>query len=167
MPADFSLSEVKVSLTPQERFEEYLRSKGQRITLQQRTLVEHIFARHEHFDADELIENLARDSDTGKISRATVYRTLEKFVKAGLLRKMTLGNRAVYEHDYGYPQHDHLYCQECEQLIEFQSDELLELREAVGREQRFRVTGHRLIITGICEECAAKRHRRHSPLDLI
>ena len=58
---------------------------------------------------------------------------------------MTLGGRAVYEHDYGYPQHDHLYCQMCDKLIEFHSDELAELRDAVAREHNFRVTGHRLI----------------------
>ena len=45
-------------------------------------------------------------------------------VEAGLLRKMVLGGRAVYEHDYGYPQHDHLHCTECDKLIEFSSDEL-------------------------------------------
>ena len=37
---------------------------------------------------------------------------------------MTLSGRAVYEHDYGYPQHDHLYCQICDKLIEFSSEEL-------------------------------------------
>ena len=80
---------------------------------------------------------------------------------------MTLGGRAVYEHDYGYPQHDHLYCQMCDKLIEFSSDELQTLRDAVAREHDFRVTGHRLIITGVCHDCSRKRHRRQSPLDLI
>ena len=63
-----------------------------------------------------------------------VYRTLNELVEAGLLRKMTLGNRSVYEHDYGYPQHDHLHCTECDKLIEFQTDELAGLlarREAL------------------------------------
>ena len=93
--------------------------------------------------------------------------TLNELVEAGLLRKMSLGNRAVYEHDYGYPQHDHLYCQMCDKLIEFSSDELQSLRDAVAREHSFRVTGHRLIITGVCSDCSRKRHRRQSPLDLI
>ncbi|MEM8865658.1 MAG: Fur family transcriptional regulator [Planctomycetota bacterium] len=167
MATDFSLHEVQVSLSPQERFEEYLQSKGKRITQQRRALVDHVFSRHEHFDADELIESLSRESTSGKVSRATIYRALEEFVEAGLLHKMNLGGRSVYEHDYGYPQHDHLYCQECDTLIEFQSEELLELREAVARLHNFRVTGHRLIISGVCESCATKRHRRHSPLDLI
>jgi Fur family ferric uptake transcriptional regulator len=167
MSNDFSLGEVQVSLSPQERFEEYLQSRGKRITQQRRALVDFVFERHDHFDADELIDSLAGRRDVDKISRPTVYRTLNELVEAGLLRKMILGSRAVYEHDYGYPQHDHLYCQKCDKLIEFSSDELQDLREAVAREHNFRVTGHRLIITGLCHECSRKQHRRQSPLDLI
>ena len=164
---DFSLGQVRVSMTPQERFEEYLQSKGKRTTQQRRVLVDHVFSRHEHFDADELIEQLGRQEGEAKVSRATVYRALDELVEAGLLRKMTIGGRSVYEHDYGYPQHDHLHCTECDQLIEFRSEELLALREAVAREHGFRVTGHRLTVSGVCGECAEKRHRRRSPLDLI
>lgn len=161
------MGKVSVSLSPQERFEEYLQSKGKRTTQQRRALVDYVFERHEHFDADELLDNLSKHCPEARISRATVYRTLEELVEAGLLLKMSLGGRAVYEHDYGYPQHDHLYCQICGTLIEFRSDEMNALRDSVAKEHRFRVTGHRLIVTGICEDCGQKRHRRHSPLDLI
>jgi Fur family ferric uptake transcriptional regulator len=167
MSTGFALNAVEVASSPQERFSEYLQSRGKRITHQRRVLVDHVFERHDHFDADELIANLAQLEAGRKVSRPTVYRTLNELVEAGLLRRMNLGGRAVYEHDYGYPQHDHLHCTICDQLIEFQSDELERLREAVAREHRFRVTGHRLIVTGICHECSTKRHRRQSPLDLV
>lgn len=167
MSNDFALGEVQVALAPRERFEEYLQSRGKRVTQQRLTLVDHVFERHAHFDADELIASLAGRPETGGVSRPTVYRTLNELVEAGLLRKMTLGGRAVYEHDYGYPQHDHLYCQMCEKLIEFHSDDLAAIRDAVAREHNFRATGHRLIITGVCRECSRTRHRRQSPLDLI
>lgn len=167
---DFSLGEVRVSMTPQERFEEYLQSrpKPKRMTSQRRVLIDHVFSRHDHFDADELIDQLNRKSrGVDRVSRATVYRALDELVEAGLLRKMTLGSRSVYEHDYGYPQHDHLHCTECDALIEFRSDELLALREAVAREHGFRVTGHRLTVSGVCRGCAEKRHRKRSALDRI
>ncbi len=167
MSQDFSLGEVHVALSPQERFEEYLQSRGKRITQQRRTLVNFVFERHDHFDADELIEALSQREEGSRISRPTIYRTLNELVEAGLLRRMSLGGRAVYEHDYGYPQHDHLHCQICDRLIEFHSKSLQELRDAVAQEHKFRVTGHRLIITGICQQCARKRHRRQGPLDLI
>lgn len=166
MSNTFALGEVQVALSPLERFEEFLQSRGKRVTSQRRYLVEQVFEGHDHFDADQLILRLQQAGGSCNVSRPTVYRTLAELVDAGLLRKMTLAGRAVYEHDYGYPQHDHLYCQQCEKLIEFQSDELREIRDAVAREQRFRVIGHRFIITGLCADCARPR-RPARPLDLV
>jgi Fur family transcriptional regulator, ferric uptake regulator len=164
MSNDFSLGTVDVALSPMERFEEFLQSRGKRITLQRRIIVDQVASRHEHFDADQLLADLATVADHRKVSRPTVYRTLAEMVEAGLLRKMTLGTRAVYEHDYGYPQHDHLYCQQCHKLIEFSSDDLLRLRDAVAREHQFRVLGHRLIITGLCADCRHNRQNRRLEL---
>src|SRR5262245_19342832 len=152
-----ALEAVKVALSPLERFEEYLQSRGKRLTQPQRLLIEHVFRHHSHFDADTLIEQLPAKGETGRIGRATVYRTLSKFVEAGLLRSFTLDGRTVYEHDYGYPQHDHLHCTQCQRLIEFQSDELLRLRDQVASEFGFRVLGHRFIVSGICDECVKAR----------
>jgi Fur family ferric uptake transcriptional regulator len=119
-----SLPAVAVSQTPEDKFREYLasRPKPQRFTEQQRELLEHVFARHSHFDADELIEKL--QGAKTRVSRATVYRTLAKLVDAGLLRRIELGDRTVYDHDYGYPAHDHLVCEQCGSMTEFQSEEL-------------------------------------------
>ena len=163
---DFSLGSVEVALSPVDRFREFLESRGKKFTSQRALLVETIFSRHDHFEADELVESLAYGEDT-KVGRATVYRTLAELVKAGLLRKLELGDRVVYEHDYGYPQHDHLHCEQCQKLIEFQSDELVRLRETVAAEYGFQVSSHRLIITGTCQQCRRARRRRKRPVDLI
>lgn len=152
-----SLPAVAVSQTPENKFREYLasRPKPQRFTEQQRELLGHVFAKHSHFDADQLIEELKR---TGKrVSRATVYRTLSKLVDAGLLRRIELGTRTMYDHDYGYPFHDHLVCEACNQMIEFQSEALDSvLREVTGNHQ-FRANGRTLVIRGVCAECNAAR----------
>ena len=163
---NFSLGSVEVALSPVERFREFLESRGKKFTSQRELLVEKIFTRHDHFEADELVESLAY-GENNKVGRATVYRTLAELVKAGLLRKLDLGDRVVYEHDYGYPQHDHLHCEQCRKLIEFQSEELVKLREEVAAQYGFKVNGHRLIINGICQECRQARRRRKRPVDLI
>jgi Fur family transcriptional regulator, ferric uptake regulator len=166
MSHDFSLGSVEVALSPLERFEEFLQTRGKRVTKQRRMIVEQVFAAHDHFDAEALLGQVQRVLGARQVSRPTVYRTLSELVDAGLLRQMTLNGRAVYEHDYGYPQHDHLYCQKCEKLIEFSSDEVKGIRDAVAREHQFRVLGHRLIITGICADCSRTK-RRLQPSDLI
>jgi Fur family ferric uptake transcriptional regulator len=164
----FSRGSVEVALTPLARFEEFLQARGKRVTQQRRLIVEKVSARHEHFDADQLAAEMAQSAEHQKVSRPTVYRTLAELVEAGVLRKiMTLGGRAVYEHDYGYPQHDHLHCTECDKLIEFQSDEVAAIRDAVAREHQFRVTSHRLIITGICNECRLAKQKLKRRLDVL
>ena len=154
------LEPLDVALSPQERFEEYLQSRGLRQTGQRKFLIGEVFNQHEHFDAEELIERLPRRGQDNYVSSATVYRTLREFVDAGLLRSFQLDGRTVYEHDYGYPQHDHLYCTRCRKLIEFQSDDLMRIRDDVAAEHGFRVEGHRMIIQGICRECSRNRRKR-------
>jgi Fur family ferric uptake transcriptional regulator len=144
---------VAVSQTPVDRFREYLasRPKPQRFTDQQRELVEHVFARHSHFDADQLIANLKAAGKT--VSRATVYRTLGKLVDAGLLRRIEIGHRTVYDHDYGYPFHDHLVCEQCGAMIEFQHPKLDEVLREVAAENQFQAEGRTLVVRGVCAEC--------------
>lgn len=161
------LKPVQVALTPQQRFSDYLQSRGMRNTEQRRCVLDRVFQQHDHFDADQLLDRLPAKGQPGYVSRPTVYRTLGEFVDAGLLRKFVLDGRSVYEHDYGYPQHDHFYCTKCEKLIEFQSDELLDLRNAVAKQHRFQVRSHRLIITGVCENCRLGRRRVRRKVDLI
>ena len=137
------------------------------MTKPRRVLVERVFSQHDHFDVEELLASMTNDDESTRVSRASVYRILKQLVESGLLREMDLGGRTVYEHDYGYPQHDHLHCQQCNQLVEFHSEELERIRDAVGREHGFRVSGHRFIISGICVACIRKRRRQKSRLDLI
>ena len=160
--SDFSLSKVNVALTPRERFAEFLQTRGKRVTRQREVIVDHVSSHHEHFDAEQLLADLRLTPEGAKASRPTVYRTLTEMVDAGLLRKMVLEGRAVYEHDYGYPQHDHLHCTSCQQLIEFSSDELARICDAVAVQHQFRVRSHRLIIVGLCNKCRSNRSKsRH------
>jgi Fur family ferric uptake transcriptional regulator len=152
-----SLPAVAVSQTPESKFREYLasRPKPQRFTEQQRELLDHVFAKHSHFDVDQLIEELK--SAGKRVSRATVYRTLTKLVDAGLLRRIELGTRTVYDHDYGYPFHDHLVCEQCGTMIEFQSEALDAVLSEVAGQHQFRANGRTLVIRGVCAECNAAR----------
>ncbi len=141
-----------------------MQSRGQRNTEQRRFLVDRVFSNHEHFDVDSLIEQLPRKGQENYVSRPTVYRALKEFVDAGLLRCFQLEGRSVYEHDYGYPQHDHLYCTRCQKLIEFTSEEIMKIRSQVAVQHSFRVASHRLIIQGVCQDCSRRRKKRKQDL---
>ena len=161
-----SLPAVEVSQSPEDKFREYLasRPRPQRYTDHQRDMVRFIFAQHNHFDAEQLIDDMKRSGF--RLSRATVYRTLTKLVDAGLLRRLELGPRMFYEHDYGYPQHEHAYCQQCGKVIEFQ-DPAVEavIRDVCGR-HNFQSSGHTFIIRGTCADCGRARVSKRL-LDLV
>ena len=160
------LPPVAVSQSPEEKFREFLssRPKPQRFTDQQRDMVRYIFSRHNHFDAEQLLDDVKR-AGLG-VSRATVYRTLAKLVDAGLLRRLEVGSRTFYEHDYGYPQHEHLHCVRCGKMIEFQSPAIETVLREVCGQHLFHASGHTFIIRGTCAECNRARVTKRR-LDLI
>lgn len=140
------------------------RPRPQRYTGQQRDMVSYIFSKHNHFDADQLVDEM---KDAGfRVSRATIYRTLNKLVDAGLLRRLEFGVRMFYEHDYGYPQHDHMYCTNCQKVIEFQHPAMKTVLAEVSQNENFQVEGHSFILRGICAECNRKKMMKHR-LDLV
>jgi Fur family ferric uptake transcriptional regulator len=159
MSRNFSLRSVEVALSPLERFTQFLQTRAKRVTRQRQVIVQQVFSHHDHFDADELIEHLQDLIARREVSRPTVYRTLGELVEAGLLRTMNLGGRNVYEHEYGYPQHDHLFCQSCNRLIEFHSQDIERIRDRVAREYDFRVFGHRMFVIGMCADCRRREER--------
>ncbi len=161
-----SLPAVEVSQSPESKFREYLasRPRPQRYTGQQRDLVRYIFAQHNHFDAEQLIDDMKRAGF--RVSRATVYRTLTKLVDAGLLRRIEVGPRTIYEHDYGYPEHEHLYCQQCGKMIEFQTPAIAAVIGDVCQHHGFQASGHSFVIRGTCGDCNRARVTKRR-LDLV
>jgi Fur family ferric uptake transcriptional regulator len=160
------LPAVAVSQSPENKFREYLasRPRPQRYTEQQRDMVRYIFAKHNHFEAEQLIDDMKGAGFP--VSRATVYRTLAKLVDAGLLRRLEVGPRTFYEHDYGYPQHEHLYCEQCHKMIEFQNAAIDAVLREVCRQYNFQASGHSFIIRGLCIECNRARVTKRR-LDLV
>ena len=71
------------------RFQTFLAGQGLKLTNERAALVREIFSTHYHFEADELLFKMKEKSV--KISRATIYRTLELLVRSGMVRRVHLG----------------------------------------------------------------------------
>ena len=134
------------------RLEEFIRSKGLRRTGQRDAILRAVFARDEHFTADELCDRIRR-SDAG-ISRATVYRTLGLLVEAGLLREIDLGdNHTTYDPNFlEKPSHNHLVCIDCGKVVEFEDSHIQTLNDCVTRRLGFRPVSQSLRIEANCEQ---------------
>lgn len=166
-PSD-SLTPIGVAVAPLEKYREFLAAKGQRLTRERSIIVEEIFSSHEHFDADTLIERLAQNRGEKRVSRSTIYRSLNLLEEAGLIRKVARQeDREIFEHDYGYPQHDHLVCRKCGTLIEFHNDAINEVLAEIARQRGFRIDGHRLEVQGLCDACCRPPQSRPKKLNLL
>ena len=144
------------------RFQDFLLRQGLKLTTERSALVREIFSIHYHFEADELLFKMKQKGL--KISRATVYRTLELLVKSGMVRRVHLGeDHYHYEHVTGNSHHDHLICTTCGGVIEFH-DEVLEQRQRdICERKKFTPTFHNLQILGVCDSCARKGERPVTP----
>ncbi|MFV0445502.1 MAG: Fur family transcriptional regulator [Planctomycetaceae bacterium] len=159
---------VDIAVSPVEKYREFLATKGLRMTRERAIFVEEVFSSHEHFDAEQLIQRLAARQDSRRVSRSTIYRHLRQLEEAGLIRKVARQDeKDVYEHDYGYPQHDHFICNKCGELIEFQNAAISELVEQIAREYGFRMEGHRMEVHGLCRNCSRPPTTRPKKLNLL
>lgn len=145
-----------------QKFQSFLQQQGLKLTPERTALLREIFATHYHFEADELLFKMKEKSV--KISRATVYRTLELLVKSGMVRRVHLGeDHYHYEHVRGNSHHDHLICTICGGVIEFH-DEILEKRQIeICERKKFTPTFHNLQILGICDKCARRGETPDAP----
>jgi len=137
------------------RFERFLRAQRLKLTGERLVILDAIFRQSDHFDAEHLHAHLRRGGSD--VSRATVYRTLDLLVQAGLVRKNSLGSsHANYEPVRDDSHHDHLICLACGAVREFYRKDLEKLQEKVCREHGYRMVHHSLQVFGLCPSCQAK-----------
>jgi Fur family transcriptional regulator, ferric uptake regulator len=145
-----------------QRFSGFLQQQGLKLTSERAALVREIFATHYHFEADELLFKMKEKAV--KISRATVYRTLELLVKSGMVRRVHLGeDHYHYEHVTGNSHHDHLICTTCGSVIEFHDPEIEQRQREICARKRFTPTFHNLQILGVCDACTRKGEMPDAP----
>jgi Fur family transcriptional regulator, ferric uptake regulator len=122
-----------------------------------REKIVNVFLRQEgHLSADDLVDIIRQEDQ--RISRATVYRTLQWMVDAGIARKVDFGEgRFRFEHSYRQPRHFHLICRTCHRSFEFLSSDIEGLIEEVSAARRFAPAQSVVQIYGTCEACRTGR----------
>lgn len=133
-------------------FQVFLDKKGYRKTHERLTILEHIYQRDDHFEADELY--LALKQFNYHVSRATVYNTLELLVEADLVIKHQFGNKisSRYEKAYGRRQHDHLVCVDCQKVTEFCDPRIQNIQNMVGDFFDCEILHHSLTFYSKCKQ---------------
>ncbi|MEM1270539.1 MAG: Fur family transcriptional regulator [Bacteroidota bacterium] len=130
-------------------FQAYLKDSNLRQTPERFAILDAVYETEGHFDADELYLKL-KESGT-RVSRATVYNTLDLLLGCNLVGKHQFGqNQAKYERAYSYWQHDHLICIDCNEIFEFCDPRIHGIQEMVAGIYEFNIKHHSLEMYGHC-----------------
>jgi Fur family transcriptional regulator, ferric uptake regulator len=133
-----------------EIFSRHLEEHNLRRTPERYAILEEIYGRSDHFDAEVLYIHMKNSNY--RVSRATVYNTLELLVSCDLITKHQFGkNLTQYEKSHGFKQHDHLICVDCGKVIEFCDPRIQQIKTTMGELLNFKVLYHDLNLYGRCK----------------
>ena len=133
-------------------FANFLEAKKLKLTRQREAVFNEIFSNPGHFEAEDLVHRLKTIHT--RVSRATIYRTLELLQECQLVERLDFGNsHAFYEHVHRGEHHDHLICVECGNIIEFHNEALENVQSSVCDNFDFQQSHHSLRIFGLCSKC--------------
>jgi Fur family ferric uptake transcriptional regulator len=134
----------------------HLKSSGKhRATPERFAILDAVLHSQGHFDADSLYYRMVTSGI--KVSKATVYNTLDLLQECGLVSKYRFAeNMSRYEKAFGRPHHHHLICLECGDIIEFVNERLERIQQEVCAEKSFKAQNSTLQIFGICSQCRKK-----------
>lgn len=150
---------VKKELTEYVEFlkivEKRLASHSQILTFSKSKVLEILFDSGKHLTVEEIL-NISRKSLNNQLKTTTIYRTLSTFESLGIVDSIIVDEKKRYEVSYFKQPHYHLYCQECNEIEEFENLEIHNMFLEQLNQREFKATGFNVIINGICKKCLHK-----------
>jgi Fur family ferric uptake transcriptional regulator len=150
-------------MRPIDNFTKYLNTKNLKLTKERNAVLQEIFLRPGHLEAEDLWHTLRKKKK--RASRATIYRTLDLLVDSGMVRKVDLGHgHSHFEHVLGHAHHEHMICLKCGKVIEFSDKKVERSMKKLCEKGGFEHTSHYFEIFGHCGKCRKSRQRNEGEI---
>lgn len=141
-----------------QKFRDFLHERSLRVTDVREAIVQAAVSRWDHFRVEDLVEDVGRMGVD--VSVATVYRALPLLVEAGLIEPTEIsGEKRFYEVSFGREHHDHLICQSCHKVVEFQFEAFEMLQRELAAKYDFELTAHFHELIGVCGDCRRREEQ--------
>ncbi len=136
-----------------ETFKNILKLNNLKFTSQREAILRTLYDNPKHFTPENLYLLIKEKFPESNVGVTTVYRTLNLLEENDIATSISFGSQGKKFELGNKPHHDHLICEKCGKIVEFENDEIEQLQEKIAKLYDFKLTNHLMQLYGTCKAC--------------